>query len=82
MYNISIITLRQSRVIIGGNDMEKINKYQELIDAQKREREAFAKYSIDERMKKINEFNAMINRHDEARMKALQDAWKELSSKK
>lgn len=30
-------------------------------------------------MQRIDEFNAMINRHDEARMKALQDAWKEVS---
>lgn len=59
--------------------MEKINKYKELVAVQKREREAFAQYSLEERMQRIDEFNAMINRHDEARMKALQDAWKEVS---
>lgn len=60
--------------------MEKINAYKELIEAQKREREAFAQYSLEERMKRIDEFNEMIKRHDEARMKAFEDAWKEVSS--
>lgn len=60
--------------------MEKRNAYKELMEAQQREREEFAKYSLEERMKRINEFNDMIKRHDEARMKAFKEAWKEVSS--